>query len=142
MKSSILAAAAFAGEAIARSHIHAHSHGHLHHKRDVIEEKITITEFECWLEGHTIPKAECDQGIANGSLKWADDGKLVAAPTTLVSVIISISNFLSPPTHLLRRSSPPHQHLHRRLLPHHHLRRNLRSRQKPLLLHQSQRSRL
>jgi hypothetical protein len=93
MKTSILAAAVFAGEAIARSHIHAHSRRHLHHKRDVIEEKITVTEFECWLEGHTIPKAECDQGIANGSLKWADDGTLVAASTTLIAVIANHSKY-------------------------------------------------
>jgi hypothetical protein len=90
MKTSIFAAAVFASEAIAGSHIHGHSRHHLHHKRDVIEEKITVTEVECWLEGQIIPKRECDSGIANGSLKWADNGSLVVASTTLVAVCITI----------------------------------------------------
>jgi hypothetical protein len=85
MRSHTLTLAALAGGAIARSHVHHHRHA----KRDVIEEKITVTVVECWLEGHLLPKAECDKGIANGTLRWADDGSLqvaVPGPNTVVVV--------------------------------------------------------
>lgn len=91
MRSLNLLLVALTGEAVARSHIHAHGHRRLHEKKDTLEE--TVTVVECWLDGHMIPKVDCDAGIANGNLKWADDGSIVVAnsapPQVSIEFIVS-----------------------------------------------------
>jgi hypothetical protein len=76
--------------ACAASHAH-HGHMHVHQKRDVVQEKISVTVVECWLGGAVIPEADCERGIANGTLKWADDGSLVV-PGTSTAYTTSVSS--------------------------------------------------
>ncbi|KAF2435594.1 SUN-domain-containing protein [Tothia fuscella] len=104
MKSISLSLFAFAGSAIAGSHVHA-IHRHRHSKRDVIEEKVTVTVVECLLDGTLMSKAECDKGIANGTLRWADDGtlKLAAPPANTIMVTKSAPS----PTPLIPAPAPP-----------------------------------
>lgn len=71
---------------------HAHHPNHHHEnkaakelrKKDVVTEAVQVTVVECWLGKQKLSDAECQAGIKDGSLKWADDGSLAAAPQTSV----------------------------------------------------------
>jgi hypothetical protein len=69
--------------ACAATHVH-HGHMHVHEKKDTAE-KVSVTVVECWLGGQALSEDDCNRGIANGTLKWADDGTLVA-PATSISI--------------------------------------------------------
>ena len=94
MRTSILLVAATAGTAIASPHAHnharahVHNHAHAHEKRAIVEVHESVTVVECWLGGHIIADSECKQGIANGTLRWADDGSIAinTARTSLVTL--------------------------------------------------------
>lgn len=86
----LLMAAAIAA---AQPHAHGHSHFHLHEKKALVEkdtiiDHVTVTVLECWLNNMPIPETECEQGIANGTLKWASDGQLepVASSTSAATI--------------------------------------------------------
>lgn len=83
MKGLLVPAFALAATALAKPHNHAEAHAHMraHAKKDYIEEKVSVTVVECWLGDHALPEDECNQGIKNGTLKWADDGTLVSPQT-------------------------------------------------------------
>jgi hypothetical protein len=49
-------------------------------KRAVVEELVTVTVLECYLNGKLISEAECNAGIKSGQLRWADNG--VVEPVT------------------------------------------------------------
>jgi hypothetical protein len=78
MRFILPALVATAGTAIAHSHVH---HRHAHEKKDVLTQEVSVTVLECWLNSHVISEAECNAGIANGTLRWADDGTVYVAPT-------------------------------------------------------------
>lgn len=73
---------------------HAHHPNHHHElnleakelkKKDVVLEQVQVTVVECWLGKEKLSEADCQNGIKNGTLKWADDGSLsVAAPQTSI----------------------------------------------------------
>jgi hypothetical protein len=88
MKGLLVPAFALAASSLANAHAHAHAHGHMHvhAKKDYIEEKVSVTVVECWLGDHALPEDECNQGIKNGTLKWADNGKLVAPQTAKTTI--------------------------------------------------------
>lgn len=86
MKGAFLLLSA-AGVAIANphahQHIHRHVHGHQNLKRATVEEHVSVTVVECWMGGNPprlISEADCQNGIANGTLRWADDGTIAAVP--------------------------------------------------------------
>jgi len=102
MKTIILLGLATVAHVGAKPHGHAHHHLHAHEKRQLVErdviEDITVTVLECWLNGETIPETECQQGIANGTLKWASDGSLEfgGSSTSVVTVQASATPNSSP----------------------------------------------
>lgn len=73
MRFILPALAATVGTALAHSHVH-HRHAHAHQKKSIVTQEVSVTVLECWLEGHVITERECNEGIANGTLRWADDG--------------------------------------------------------------------
>lgn len=80
----------------AQPHAHSHNHFHKHEKKQLLVEKdtvidhVTVTVLECWLGGEAISESECEQGISNGTLKWASDGELVqAVSSTSVATVHS-----------------------------------------------------
>jgi hypothetical protein len=92
---------------------HAHHPNHHHHenneakkqelrKKDVVTEAIQVTVVECWLGKQKLSDGDCQNGIKNGTLKWADDGSLAAAPQTSVvyhtSKVSSTSSSTKPAT--------------------------------------------
>jgi hypothetical protein len=44
-------------------------------KREVVYVDETVTVTVCALGNSIIPEAECNQGISNGTLRWADDSQ-------------------------------------------------------------------
>lgn len=88
MRFILPALAATVSTALAHSHIH-HRHAHVHEKKDVYTKEVSVTVLECWLEGRIISEQVCNEGIANGTLRWADDGSgtvHVAATATTLTV--------------------------------------------------------
>lgn len=72
--------AASVGTAVAQSHLH-HRHAHVHEKKAVLTQEVAVVVLECWLEGHIISEQACNEGIKNGTLRWADNGTVHTAPT-------------------------------------------------------------
>lgn len=65
-------------------------------ERNVIKD-VTVTVLECWLNDQPISEAECQQGIANGTLKWASDGSLEAGESsTSVTIQPTAASSSSP----------------------------------------------
>jgi hypothetical protein len=89
--------------ACAAAHAH-HGHMHVHQKKDVVQEQVSVTVVECWLGGEPLPESECNQGIANGTLKWADNGDLVA-PGTSIAISTSLLAATSSTTPLAKTTS-------------------------------------
>jgi hypothetical protein len=78
-----------------------HAHHPNHHKnkevkelrkKDVVTEQVQVTIVECWLGKQKISEADCENGIKNGTLKWADDGSLSIAPQTSIVYHTSTSS--------------------------------------------------
>lgn len=88
MRLILPALAAILGTAVAHSHAH-HRHAHVHAKKDIITKEVSVTVLECWLEGHAITEQACREGIANGTLRWADDGSgaVYVAPVTTTLLV-------------------------------------------------------
>ncbi|KAL6708568.1 Protein BZZ1 [Coniothyrium glycines] len=92
---SIAIVAAVAATTSANPHLRAHHHAHPIVKRDSRPDNViyapaaTETRIVYMLDGYHITEEDVRQGIANGTLEWADDGTLssssagpVALPTT------------------------------------------------------------
>lgn len=79
MKYSIAAVSAL-GLVAAQPHAHRHRHPH---RRDVAFNDVTETVYVCELNGATIPKAECDEGIRNGTLRMNEDGAIIDNTITI-----------------------------------------------------------
>jgi hypothetical protein len=76
--------------ACAAAHAH-HGHMHVHQKKDLVSEQVSVTIIECWLSGKAISENECNEGITNGTLKWADDGTLESATTSVAYSTIHLA---------------------------------------------------
>ncbi|RDI83671.1 ATP-dependent permease [Venturia inaequalis] len=97
MRFILPALAAIVCTVVARSHAH-HKHAHVHGKRDITIKEVSVTVLECWLEGQVISEQACKDGIANGTLKWADDGSgsVYVAPAPVATTFI-IKSSPTPP---------------------------------------------
>ncbi|QIW96448.1 hypothetical protein AMS68_001966 [Peltaster fructicola] len=106
MKTAILALLSAAVAVSAEPHNH-HAHQHLHEKRDatptldVVVPGPTVVVYE--LNGHLISEQEVDEGLRNGTLIYADNGKLQfsSAPVVVSSTSTtshSTSTYVAPTT--------------------------------------------
>jgi hypothetical protein len=115
MRTSFLVLGAAAGAAIAQPHQHQHAHkrSHLHHrslaeKRAVVEQVVTVTVLECDLNGRQLSEAECNEGVKNGTLRWADDGGSVEYnPVVTNLVAVPSSPTPSPQVHAENQPQAP-----------------------------------
>ncbi|KAF1821197.1 glycoside hydrolase family 132 protein [Dissoconium aciculare CBS 342.82] len=72
-----------AAVAVSASQQHQHAHQHLHEKRDPTPAAPAVaeaTEYVYILGGKPISEDDVNRGIKNGTLVWADNGALAAAP--------------------------------------------------------------
>ncbi|KAF2757703.1 SUN-domain-containing protein [Pseudovirgaria hyperparasitica] len=78
MKYSTAILLTVAGFACATPHAHQHQHRHHHVKKTVKD----VTKIVYELNGLTIPESEVMQGIANGTLVWAQASEFAETPST------------------------------------------------------------
>ena len=79
MKYSIAAVSAL-GLVAAQPHAHRHRH---QQRRDVTYNDVSEVVYVCELNGVTIPQAECDEGVRNGTLKMNNEGAVVDNTITI-----------------------------------------------------------
>ncbi|TKA70673.1 hypothetical protein B0A49_04377 [Cryomyces minteri] len=87
MKYAIVFTILTAGLSLAQPHRHAHRHAHVD-KRSPTADVVnvpgpTVVVFE--LNGKTISESDVQQGLKNGTLKWAGDGAFSVAPSSTVA---------------------------------------------------------
>lgn len=79
MKYSIAAVSAL-GLVAAQPHAHRHRHSQ---RRDVAYTDVAEVIYVCELNGATISKAECDEGLRNGTLQMNNEGAIVDNSITI-----------------------------------------------------------
>lgn len=84
----VVSLALFAATSLAKPRGHFHGHLHTQEDRAFVQEHVSVTVVECVLGDRVISEEECERGIQNGSLRWADDGLLLVASsmTSTISV--------------------------------------------------------
>jgi hypothetical protein len=112
MKTTFLLSLTTATFVVARAHGPTHHHLHAHEKKRHLEERnviedVTITVIECWLNDQPISEAECQQGIANGTLKWVSDGSLEAGETSTSVVTVQPTSTSSSSPAATSKSTAP-----------------------------------
>lgn len=87
MKFTNVAVLATAGTLVSAQHHHQHRHVHAQRSTEVVSSGSVVYVYE--LDGSTISTSEVCQGIADGSLKWADGNGPEGACTTSSSAVTS-----------------------------------------------------
>ncbi|KAK5182174.1 Beta-glucosidase (SUN), partial [Cryomyces antarcticus] len=87
MKYAVVLTILTAGLSLAQPHRHAHRHAHVD-KRSPTADVVnvpgpTVVVFE--LNGKAISESDVQEGLKNGTLKWAGDGALSVAPSSTVA---------------------------------------------------------
>jgi hypothetical protein len=84
----LAAASTVVAQPHSRGHYHFHASERMHQiiEKDTIIDTVTVTVLQCWLGDRIIPEAECEQGIANGTLKWVSNSELQSAVSSSSTV--------------------------------------------------------